>query len=241
MNLLALDTSTEWMSLALQRDDPSQCWQHHAAGGARTSLDLVPQIQTLLTQAGMQVRELDAIVFGAGPGAFTGLRSACAVAQGLAFGAGVPVLPLDTLLAVAEEARVLCDAPAHFEVTALLDARMDEMYAASYVFESDAWTTTKRCSLISPEHLSDVAPCPQSLLAGNVFEVYGARLAPQFTQRLAALPTAMALLRLAPAHLAAGLAVPAALALPTYVRDKVAQTTAERAALKSTLLAATAS
>lgn len=230
MNLLAIDTSTEWMSLAVQRGDSSQCWLHHAAGGARTSHTLIPQIMTLLAQAQLQLSALDAIVIGAGPGAFTGLRSACAVAQGLAFGAGVAVLPIDTLLAVAEEAREVLKPAGRLEVIALLDARMDEMYAGHYRYEGNQWTSLKACSLVSPEDLAQYTDAPEAVLAGNVFEVYGTRLAAASAQRLHALPSATALLRLAPAGLAAGHAVPAARALPTYVRDKVAQTTAERMA-----------
>lgn len=234
MNLLAFDTSTERMSIALQRGsgDAVTLWQHTAAGGALTSTHLIPEIQQLMAQAQMGFNALDAIVFGAGPGSFTGLRTACSVAQGLAFGATLPVLPVDTLLAVAEDARQQLGSPASVCVTALLDARMDELYAASYCFEGGIWTTVKGYSLISPESLvcSGV-----DVLAGNVFAAYGERLADAGAQRVLALPTAAALLRLAPHLLAMGAAVPADQALPTYIRDKVAQTTLERAAAKLAL------
>ena len=107
MNLLAFDTSTERMSVAVQvlRDGSITCWQHEGEGGAQTSTHLIPSIQALMVQAALGFEELDAIVFGCGPGSFTGLRTACAVAQGLAWGAEVPVLPVDTLLVLAEQAR----------------------------------------------------------------------------------------------------------------------------------------
>jgi tRNA threonylcarbamoyladenosine biosynthesis protein TsaB len=234
MNLLALDTSTEWMSIALQRGagEAAIVWQHHAVGGALASAQLIPEIQRLMAGAGLRFGELDAVVFGAGPGSFTGLRTACSVAQGLAFGAGITVLPLDTLLAVAEDARHHLGAPEVFEVTALLDARMDQLYAASYIFESNKWRIRKGYSLISPEALeSDVG----DVLAGNVFAAYGERLPTRHQRQVQALPTATAMLRLAPALLEAGLAVPPEHALPTYIRDKVAQTTAEREAAKLAL------
>ncbi len=227
MNLLAFDTSTERMSIAVQRGggEAAACWQHDGAGGALTSTHLIPEIQRLMAQAGLAFGDLAAIVFGAGPGSFTGLRTACSVAQGLAFGAAVPVLPVDTLLAVAQQAHHQLGQPARLRVMALLDARMDEMYAASYLYESGQWLCNKACSLISPENL--VAE-PDQVLAGNVFAVYGTRLPAHLHQRLDAWPTAQALLHLAPALLASGAAVRAEDALPTYIRDKVAQTTQER-------------
>jgi len=234
MRLLAIDTSTESMSLALLAQ--GQVLTHTGAGGAMASAELIAQLQRLMSQVCLRWADLDALVFGAGPGSFTGLRTACAVAQGLGFGAGVPLLPVDTLLAVAEDARWQQGADELFHVTALLDARMDEMYAACYVYESEVWSKVKGYSLISPEKLDAFTDSADGLLAGNVFTVYGARLPTRLSRRVAAGPTAQALLRLAPALLAAGGAVPAARALPTYVRDKVAQTTLEREALKAAAL-----
>lgn len=237
MNLLAFDTSTDLMSVAVQRansngaDAPPQCWQHSGPGGAQTSRQLIPTIGRLMAQAGLQFAELDAIAFGNGPGSFTGLRTACAVAQGLAFGANLKVLPIDTLLALAEEARFKhASSLAQWQVQALLDARMDEMYAADYLFDSGQWQQVKGCRLIRPEDLSLDGEGP---LAGNVFASYGARL-PAGVARIEALPTASALLRLAPALLAFGGAVAPEQALPLYIRDKVAKTTLERAAERVT-------
>ncbi|MBA3056918.1 MAG: tRNA (adenosine(37)-N6)-threonylcarbamoyltransferase complex dimerization subunit type 1 TsaB [Gammaproteobacteria bacterium] len=237
MNLLAFDTSTDLMSVAVQRDGagagaPPQVWQHSGPGGAQTSSQLIPTIQRLMAQAGLQFAELDAIAFGSGPGSFTGLRTACAVAQGLAFGANLSVLPIDTLLALAEEARFHeASHLAQWRVSALLDARMDELYGADYMFDSGHWKQIKGYRLIRPEELSLDSDCP---LAGNVFASYGARL-PTGLARIDALPTASALLRLAPFLLAHGGAVAPDQALPLYIRDKVAKTTLERAAEKAAL------
>ncbi|MBV5298036.1 MAG: tRNA (adenosine(37)-N6)-threonylcarbamoyltransferase complex dimerization subunit type 1 TsaB [Rhodoferax sp.] len=237
MNLLAFDTSTEWMSVAVQRGWQAPPWHHSVPGGALTSTQLIPCILALMAQAGLSFAALDAIVLGAGPGSFTGLRTACAVAQGLAFGANVPVLPVSTLLAVAEEARLQCGGGDGFCVSALLDARMDEIYFQRYRLAAGRWSARTGCRLIKPEHLKpadgdDDEAGGTAVLAGNVFDIYGARLPGCGQQRIAALPTAHALLRLAPKLLADGAGVPAAAALPTYVRDKVAQTTLERSALK---------
>lgn len=225
MNLLAFDTSTDTLSIAVGRGDA--LWQHDGPGGAQASADLVPAIGRLLAQAGLDFGALDAIVFGRGPGSFTGLRTACAVAQGLALGAGggrgVPVLPVDTLAAVAETARIQHGCT---QVLAVLDARMDEVYWARYQWLDGAWQGDGDFGLCAPEAL----PVGTGwTVAGNAQGAYGERLAPQ-AAHVHALPTATALLRLAPALLAAGGGVPPDQALPRYVRDKVAKTTAERAA-----------
>ena len=243
MNLLAFDTSTETMSIAVSRtvDGQARVWQHSGAGGAQASTGLIAGVLELMAQAGLQLGALDAICFGAGPGSFTGLRTACSVAQGLAFGAGVPVLPVDTLLAVAEDARLQVP-DLQGEVWALLDARMDEMYAARYAFADGRWTTQQDSALLRPEHLQ-LADAPAQdasrrvWLAGNVFTVYAGRLVlPAGVGCLSALPSASAMLRLAPQLLASGHAVTAEQALPIYIRDKVAKTTAERAAEKAAVV-----
>lgn len=245
MKFLAFDTSTDVMSIAVT--DGTRVWQHTGPGGAKSSATLIPSILALLAEAQMALGALDAIVFGRGPGSFTGLRTACSVAQGLALGAGIKVLPIDTLMALAEEARYAHTRHAStaepLRVTALLDARMDEMYVQSYEFRSGSCTKTEGCRLIRPENLLLDAPLDRqpdtstlngALLAGNVFGVYADRLPPGLAGMtcVEALPTATALLRLAPALAAAGHCVDAALALPLYVRDKVALTTEERDQIK---------
>ena len=245
MNLLAFDTGTEVMSIAVSRkiDGQDRQWLHTGAGGAKASTDLIPGILELLHQAQLRLDALHAICFGSGPGSFTGLRTACSVAQGLGFGAAVGVLPVDSLLAVAEEARHAdLGGPANVTVTALLDARMDEMYAATYRFDAGQWSQLQDCSLVRPEDLvrpafDGAARDVPWILAGNVFAVYGERVAQNaaaaaLAQRVTALPTASAMLRLAPGLLAAGMSVAAEYAMPRYIRDKVAKTTAERDAEK---------
>ena len=237
MKLLAFDTSTEAMSIAVTNG--VQTWQHTGPGGAKSSATLIPAIQSLLADAGLALRELDAVAFGRGPGSFTGLRTACSVAQGLAFGANVKVLPMDTLMALAEEARVRfvaqtpesADRP--LRILALLDARMDEMYAQTYDFSESGCTPVGACTLIRPEAL--VAGEGVSLLAGNVFAAYPARLPAAILDmpRIETLPSATAMLRLAPALVMAGACVGADMALPVYIRDKVAQTTDERTQIKA--------
>jgi tRNA threonylcarbamoyladenosine biosynthesis protein TsaB len=249
---LAFDTSTDVLSLGVARGD--HVWTQTLPGGAQASSGLIPAVLALLAEADMPLASLDAIVFGRGPGSFTGLRTACAVAQGLAFGADVPVLPVDTLMAVAEEARwvrlpssageIHAESPnglSGLTVLALLDARMDEVYSAAYTWQQvpahpqGHWREASPLQVSAPEKVQvpqvDAALC----LAGNAFVAYGERLpcALAHAPRCEALPTASALLRLAPALWAQGLAVPAEQAMPLYIRDKVANTTAEREALKA--------
>ena len=247
LRLLAIETSTDALSVALGSGEPgSPLWQRSGPGGAQASGSLLPMVSSLLDEAGWSLDTLAAVVFGRGPGSFTGLRTACSVAQGLAYGAqglgrvgGLPVLPVDTLLALAEEARqaqVDAGQAVPGVIVALLDARMGEIYVAPYACLDSSPTGLAPLApprLCTPAdlpaylriHMNDLAP-GERLLTGNVFGMDA--LAHLAGQRHSALPTAGALLRLAPGLIAAGHAVAAQDALPLYVREKVAQTTEER-------------
>jgi tRNA threonylcarbamoyladenosine biosynthesis protein TsaB len=225
LNLLAFDSSTEILRVGVQHAG-TRVLEENAPGGAHASASLIPLLQSVLARCGLVLADLDAIVFGRGPGSFTGLRTACAVAQGLGFGAQVPVLGVDTLLAVAEDARNRNGA---MRIVALLDARMDEVYTARYAHDGTAWHAQGETVLASPGSVDVPAGWA---MAGNVFQAYGDRLPPA-VERIEAAPTASALLRLAPGLIAAGMAQPADRAMPVYIRDKVAQTTDERAAARA--------
>jgi tRNA threonylcarbamoyladenosine biosynthesis protein TsaB len=228
---LAFDTSTETLSVGVGLGE--QLWLHSGPGAAQASTTLIPSILSLLKQAGLQLRDLDAIVFGRGPGSFTGLRTACAVAQGLAFGSGRPVLAIDTLHAVAEAAR-------HAEpdtacISAVLDARMNEVYVQHFRVEGPHLQALAACQLCAPEAVTWPGSdrVQRHRAAGNALRAYNGRLPalPTDSAWIEALPTAAALLRLAPQRL--DQAVPADQALPLYIRDKVALTTEERAAAQA--------
>ncbi len=229
--LLAFDTATEHLSIALEAR--GGVTTHEAAGGAQASANLIPAILGLLSRAGVTLCELDAIAFGRGPGAFTGLRTACSVAQGLAFGAGKPVLPIDTLLAVAEDARA--GRPDTAGVWVAMDARMNEIYAAHYRFAAGDWSVLEGPMLTTPDELNRRwRSQPPEVVAGTALAAFGAQLEVGAARCVAeALPRATAMLPLAHALWARGGAVDAALALPMYLRDKVAQTTAERDAVRA--------
>ena len=241
LRVLALDTSTNVLSLGvgvwLDGAAEPQCWLHTGQGAAQSSGSMIAAVQNLLHQADCALLQLDAIVFGAGPGSFTGLRTACAVAQGLALGANVPVLPMNTLQAVAEDWRMqhqptLAEGT---EVWSLLDARMHEMYASSWRWQPvnglPAWQPVHADCLVAPEQVALLPELQHAAVrVGNVQAEYGAVLPWPVDS---AMPTAAAMLRLAPVLLQQGHAIDPALALPRYVRDKVAQTTAEREAAKA--------
>jgi tRNA threonylcarbamoyladenosine biosynthesis protein TsaB len=225
--LLVLDTATETLHLGLVAG--GRRWVHALPGGAQASTHLLPALLALLAQAGLRLHELGAIGFGQGPGAFTGVRTACAVTQGLAFGANLPVLALDTLMAVAEDAR---GQGAGGELWVAVDARMGEVYAARYRLDAAGWMALKSPALHSPAALLPMVDCQ---LAGNSLLAHASIWVglPQQACWPEAAPRGDALLTLAEAAWQRGEQLDAAQALPLYVRDKVAQTTAERAAARA--------
>jgi tRNA threonylcarbamoyladenosine biosynthesis protein TsaB len=224
MRLLAFETATRRLSVAL--------WQEGAAieraellpnGGSER---LLPWVQELLAEAGLTLAQIDGIAFGAGPGGFTGLRLACGVAQGLAWGLDLPVQPVSSLEALAL-------ASGKRQVWACLDARMNEVYSAAYRVDGDGVSQLVAPVCVPPAVAS--APTLADLWGvGDGFAAYGDLLCagkPPLAGVCAdSFPTASAVLRLAAPAFAGGLAGAAAGAQPIYVRDKVALTTAERLA-----------
>ena len=224
MNLLALDTSTEFLSLALQLND--KIFTHYQHAGNASSELILPQIQALLDSANIKLSQLDGIAFGAGPGAFTGVRVACGVAQGLGFGANIPVVGVNTLLALAQ-------ASGQDKVIACLDARMGEIYHAAFARKNGEWIELSATKVCKPE----AAPILDGSWAGagSGWAVYGDVLREIYADNLAKImteitPTAQAVLQLATPTFAAGLAKPASEAMPIYIRNRVALTTLEREA-----------
>jgi tRNA threonylcarbamoyladenosine biosynthesis protein TsaB len=247
--LLAFDTSTETLSVALQWPGGRQAWD--GPGGALSSSALLPRIRALMDEAGIGWSDVSAIAFGRGPGAFTGLRTACAVAQGLAFGAGLPVLPIDSLMIVAEDARrqVASASPSRLDVAVAMDARMGQVYAARYLWDADAcgqaagWRTRVEPMLCDPPELpalwspADGSAGPPDLMAGSGVALLGEDGVEgdgwgRVPSQPAGAGRAVALLQLADQAWREGRAVPSSQALPLYLRDKVALTSAERAALR---------
>lgn len=232
--LLALDTATDRLYLALRVGE--QVHARDLPGGAQASATLLPALEGLLTEAGLAWPQVDALAFGRGPGAFTGLRTACSVTQGLALALDKPVIALDTLMAVAEHARLRDPAAWHpgDTVWVLQDARMDELYVAAYQWDGACWQAVQAPQLWSlDEPARRWSDSPAWRWVGNALRAYPAPLAclaacpsPQGDEP--AVPGGAALAELAAQAWQRGDLLDAALALPLYVRDKVAQTTAER-------------
>lgn len=228
-HLLALDTSTEAMCIALVTPQAEHVLE--LPGGAQASARLIPETVALLARAGVTLAQLDAIAFGRGPGAFTGLRTACAVTQGLALGAGKPVLPIDSLMLVAEQA---CGAEGDADVWVAMDARMDEIYAGWFQVgvDGDVQPLGEE-QVLAPDRL---APVPEAsdgyVLVGNAWATYAARIAtalpPAARVADAQVPDACHVAAIA-ARLGADAALAPECIEPAYVRNKVALTMAERA------------
>lgn len=235
MNILAIETSAEYCSVALWQDGAVSARSEKV--GQKHSEVLMAMVDAVLKAAGRKIRDMDGIAFGKGPGSFTGVRIACGVAQGLAFGADVKVVGVCTLLALAE-------ASGKDKVIAALDARMGEIYLAAYCKENEGWRTVIEPCLCKADDAPDVegegwfgvgsgfmvsspatSPSPEG--GGELARRYFKHLSTVDAQ---AVPQAGAVVRLAAVEFSRGNALDAALALPLYLRDKVALTTRERAA-----------
>ncbi|MGB3821195.1 tRNA (adenosine(37)-N6)-threonylcarbamoyltransferase complex dimerization subunit type 1 TsaB [Achromobacter pulmonis] len=246
LNLLALETSSSRCGVALLRASGGRlevAVREHE-GSQEHAERLLPMANELLAQAGLAPDALQAVAFGQGPGGFTGLRVACGVAQGMAMGLGIPVLPVVSHQAVAAQAE---GSPAQAIVVAL-DARMNEVYLAVYRPDVDAagepaWDTLQAPLLIAADevvawtahHLpawSRAAGRPLTpLLAGDAWDAYAAQMpVPAGWRRASAAlrPEAASVARLASQAWLRGQVLPPEQAAPLYVRDKVAFTTAER-------------
>ncbi|MBE0615322.1 MAG: tRNA (adenosine(37)-N6)-threonylcarbamoyltransferase complex dimerization subunit type 1 TsaB [Burkholderiales bacterium] len=223
MNLIALETSTEYCSLAVARG--AELFERNFHAGQRHSELALPVLGELLQLAELDMASIDAVAYGAGPGSFTGLRIACGMAQGLALARDLPVTGVGTLLALAEN----CGAD---KVIACLDARMGEVYHGAYQRRGGEWLEIHAPGLYRP----DAVPAAEGggwTGCGSGFRVHGAALAQCYQDSVSrvdadAVPNAAAMLRLARVVFAAGKGVDAALAVPLYVRDKVALKASER-------------
>jgi tRNA threonylcarbamoyladenosine biosynthesis protein TsaB len=220
VNLLALETSTRRLSVALWRDGQSIGREADSMSGG--SGLVLPWIDSILAEAGMAKSALDGIAFGAGPGSFTGLRLACGVAQGLAFGLELPTVAVTTLEALAL-------ASGESRVFACMDARMNEVYFAAYEV-ADGRVTQVCAPRVAPPQQAALPAGGDWSGCGDGYAAYRDALPQMPRMRDDVFPTAAAVAALAAPCFARGEGMGAADAQPLYVRDKVAFTTAERLA-----------
>jgi tRNA threonylcarbamoyladenosine biosynthesis protein TsaB len=220
MKLLALDTAATRCSVALLLD--GEVRELDAPAEKVQAESVLPMVERLLGEAGLRLGGLDALAFGRGPGAFTGLRVAASVAQGLAYGAGLPVLPVSNLAALAAAA-----ARRHGSrrILACLDARMQEIYWAPFAVEADSLELLSPEALCPPGDLEPPAAGPW-FGAGSGWGVHGDALKARVSRLegvdAASAATAGDIARLAERAFKQGLGLPPEQALPVYLRDKVA-------------------
>lgn len=228
MNLLAIESSTEFLSLAVQTG--AGVTSFHEATGPAASQRILPEIRRLLAEAGLTLAELDGIVYGTGPGAFTGVRVAVGVTQGLAFGANLPVVGVSSVQAVAQAAWLETQAE---KVLVCLDARMGEVYHAALIKQPHGWLEVSPPVVCKP-HAVPVIEGGGWLAAGSGWGVFGEALSAQYTQQVSQIraeimPTAHAMLMIATPGFIAGETQSAQQAAPLYIRNRVALTADERA------------
>jgi tRNA threonylcarbamoyladenosine biosynthesis protein TsaB len=220
--ILAIDTSAELASTALLHGD--RVLSRESSGVHTHSQTILPLVQSVLHEAGISLAQCDAIAFGCGPGSFTGVRTACGIVQGLAFGANLPVIPVVTLLAMAQACRTLSGAT---DVLAVLDARMGEVYWAQYRYV-DGWQNVIEPTLSTAEA---VTPQGTVVVCGNGVSAYAAAFEQSglaTNSQTVIVPHAVQVAELARAAYARQQTLPAREAQPLYLRNKVALTTAER-------------
>ncbi|HHF0525877.1 TPA: tRNA (adenosine(37)-N6)-threonylcarbamoyltransferase complex dimerization subunit type 1 TsaB [Legionella anisa] len=215
MNLLAIDTSTEIASLALLTGEELLCEEQ---SNQKTHAQFIlPMIEKLMANADLQMSQLDAIVFGRGPGSFTGLRIACSIAKGLAYANDLALIPVSSLVAIAWSVRQQMQRK-NPPVLAVLDGRMHEMYWA--YFAENQWTAEEH---VTPVHKLSLPEEQSVILAGVGIDSYWNDFTPevksQISDKLTAYPSAAAMIEFA--QFSAQKPIEAAEAQPVYVRNKV--------------------
>jgi tRNA threonylcarbamoyladenosine biosynthesis protein TsaB len=232
--ILAIETSSEIASCALLRGDAVIS---RSSSGVRThSAAVLPMIQELLAEAHIALDAIDAIAYGAGPGSFTGVRTACGVAQGLGFGADLPLVPVVTLDAMALACRQQYGST---DILAVLDARMGEVYWAQYRYPGDAGDGAGVPTIVQAPVLSApeaVAPQAGVTACGNGFPAYPAAFEGKPFAAGAhggVMPHAVQIAQLGRIAFEAGQGVAAAQAQPLYLRNKIAYTSEERRAMNA--------
>ncbi|MGV8961130.1 MAG: tRNA (adenosine(37)-N6)-threonylcarbamoyltransferase complex dimerization subunit type 1 TsaB [Stenotrophomonas sp.] len=231
MKLLAFETATEACSVALYVD--GQVLERFELAPRRHAELSLPWAEQLLAEAGIVRSQLDAVALGRGPGAFTGVRLAIALAQGIALALDRPLLPVSTLQTLA--LRAPQDAP---RILASIDARMGEVYAARYLRVDGELQLQGGEEVLAPEAVLLPDDATQWFGVGTGFAAAEGHLATRLQPRLLgvdaqALPRASDVLKIAVPAFARGEAIAPELVQPAYLRDNVALTLIEQQAARA--------
>ena len=223
-NILAIDTSSECCSVALGvGDDVREQFERSPMQHAERVL---PMVELLMSDAGLTLSHLDAIAFGRGPGSFTGLRIGIGVVQGLAWGVQTPVVPISSLAAVAQSYVDQERSDRQARICVAMDARMQEVYTAQFELDENHLVLPASAERVCPPDLVEIDAPGKTTAVGNGFERYPAltKLASQLhTCEPDCWPHAASIIRLAGRWLDENEALPASMAQPVYLRDKVAE------------------
>jgi tRNA threonylcarbamoyladenosine biosynthesis protein TsaB len=222
--ILAIETSSEMCSVAASAGD--HVVSRHVVAGQTHSQIILPLIDELMVELGISINDIELIGFGAGPGSFTGLRIGCGVAQGLGFSIGCRLIPVNSMIAMAQMT-------GKTKVVVCIDARMKQVYNGAYVYEGNRWTEVIAANVSNPD---EVPPLPGNGWAGcgTGFQAYGEVLKDRYGEVVSLVsqdlfvPNALSVLKLTVSGFEDGLAVEPENALPLYVRDKVALTLEEQ-------------
>ncbi len=241
MKLLAVETATQACSAALYIDG-NVCERFELTPKEHTRL-ILPMIDSLMAGAGLKPQQLDALAFGCGPGSFTGVRIATGVIQGIAFGADLPVVPVSTLAAIAQDFFDNNDGKVQGErlkaglstfniAFTAMDARMGEIFWGVYQRDERGFAELLGKESVTPA-VEVEFPDRTGVGVGSGWGVYKQELLIRLAGRVSCcesdrLPRAGAIARLGARGFEQGLAVAVEQAMPVYLRDKVAKKESER-------------
>ncbi|MCX7083024.1 MAG: tRNA (adenosine(37)-N6)-threonylcarbamoyltransferase complex dimerization subunit type 1 TsaB [Methylococcales bacterium] len=230
MKLLAVETATEACSAALYID--GEITERFSLTANEHTKLILPMIDNLMSESGLIPQQLDALAFGCGPGSFTGVRIATGVIQGIAFGADLPVVPISTLAAIAQDYFDSNENMEHITAFTAMDARMGEIFWGVYNRDEQDYVTLIGKEVVT---LADDIEFPDltGVGLGSGWGVYEETLMLRLAGKVKhyevdVRPRARAIARLGAQGFGQGLAVEVELAMPVYLRDKVAKTEAER-------------
>ncbi|HEY0209671.1 tRNA (adenosine(37)-N6)-threonylcarbamoyltransferase complex dimerization subunit type 1 TsaB [Acerihabitans sp.] len=220
--ILALDTATEACSAALWIN--GEISERFEIRPREHTQRILPMVDSLLAEAGIDLTQLDALAYGRGPGSFTGVRIGIGIAQGLALGAGLPMIGISTLAALAQGAWRRCGAG---RVLCAIDARMGEVYWARYQRDDNGvWLGEAGEKVVKPDQLAAEAAdlVGRWATAGTGWQTYPGLISQPSVQLIdgqTALPAAVDMLPLAVLRLREGGALAVELQTPTYLRNEV--------------------